>query len=772
MSIFSWYWNELLGRQILVRLFDLAEFYPQEPWITLSKIVLTLLLLAILLGIVRRAQKTVRKMFRRDSLVDPSEARALKGGDAFQQTLMAARDLDATIAPLKKAKNYQRMGEVYASMNRHKEAAKWLRKAGNRHEAALELAKAGQTLKAAKILMKEGDYANAGRFFEEKGRHNDAAKAFVRAGMLSLAAVSYARAGNFDEAVDAYKRYFDNPPDTQEAQVAAADECFKMLDQEPGKTKISPAQRKELYPRLATRFEQAKRYDLAARILKESGEFVRAGEVFLLGGKLEEAANCMRQAGRNKEAAAIAGRYHQAKGNWKEAAAAFAQAGDFLNAGEMFARASDAVRAAECFEKGGEFYRAGVAYAHAARFEAAIKVLQRIPENHATFDQSRGLLGRCFYELHEYAHCAAAFENHLMGKRVDTSNTEYYYMWALALEQLGKLDESRDLLLKIRTVSVGYKDVSTRISSISSRISMAAQVQGATVYTPAPGSGAGQRAKMSDAATQVMQSVESNLGGRYVLEKELGRGGMGVVYLAKDTQLDRPVALKFLGNLVDSSEEFRQRFVREARTAAKISHPNIIAIYDISASVGKAYIAMEYIDGPSLHKYLTAKGAMKPKEAVNVVVQACNALSAIHEAGIIHRDIKPDNILIAKGGLIKLTDFGLAKAEDSRMTRTGLVMGTPSYMAPEQVLGKEADARSDVYSMGLVLYECLTGETVFLGPDVLERQLKETPPPPGSKVPGIPPELDAVIMKSISKKPEDRYQSIRELMTALRAVPT
>jgi len=271
-------------------------------------------------------------------------------------------------------------------------------------------------------------------------------------------------------------------------------------------------------------------------------------------------------------------------------------------------------------------------------------------------------------------------------------------------------------------------------------------------------------------ATQVMESVESNLGGRYVLEQELGRGGMGVVYLARDSQLDRPVALKFLGNLVDSSEEFRQRFVREARTAAKISHPNIIAIYDISASVGKAYIAMEYVDGPSLHKYLTSKGGLKARETINVIVQACNALAAIHEAGIVHRDIKPDNILIAKGGLIKLTDFGLAKAEDSRMTRTGVVMGTPSYMAPEQVLGKEADARSDIYSMGLVMYECLSGETVFMGQDVIERQLKETPPPPSQKVEGVPPALNDIVMKCIDKKPEDRFQTVRELITALRAV--
>ncbi len=780
MGLFYWFWDDILGLKIILPVFTMlginAAALPMFV-IVLIKLILTLVLLYLIQLVLRKAVKVLRGGgLRSDGLVDAADVRALQnaaGGNEFQQTLMAARDIDSTIAPLKKAKNYVRMAEIYSTMNRHKEAAKWFRKAGDRKRCAMEIAKTGNTLKAAKMLMKEGDYGNAANFFAEKGKFVEAAKAYERSGLVAKAAGVYAKAGSYGASMEAYKNYFTNPKDTADAQLAAADECAKVLDTEPGKSKVSAEQRKVLLPLLAAQFETAKRYDHAAALYKEVGNFDRAGEVYLLAGKLEEAANCKRQAGKEKEAAQIAGRFHQAKGNWREAATAYAQAGDFINAGEMFARANDAVRAGECFERAGEFYRAGVAYAHAARFDPAIKVLQRLPENHANFEQSRALLGRCFYEMHDYDHCAAALENHLAQKRVESTTIEYYYMWALALEQLGKLDESRNILLKIGAVNKGYKDVNSRLSNIVSRISLMQQsgqniVGAATVYTPQPGSSAPGSAAV---ATQVMQSVESNLGGRYVLEKELGRGGMGVVYLAKDSQLERPVALKFLGNLVDSSEEFRQRFVREARTAAKISHPNIIAIYDISASVGKAYIAMEYIDGPSLHKYLSTKGGLKPRETINVMVQACSALAAIHEAGITHRDIKPDNILVAKGGLIKLTDFGLAKADDSRMTRTGVVMGTPSYMAPEQVLGKDADARSDIYSMGLVIYECLTGETVFMGSDVLQRQLEELPDPPSAKVQGVPAELDAVVMKCVAKKPDERYQTVRELIGALRAVP-
>ena len=734
------------------------------------------LIVVFLLGVfvVRTVRGFIRKtqlMMRGDSILDPSDLPGTPSGTLpIAPGMGAGQSIETTVAILKRSKEYGKIGELYASIGKYKDAAKWYGKTPNKREYAIMIAKSGNPLKAAKILLKAGDFFNAARYFEEKGKFFDAAKAYTRAGKPGMAAAAYGKAGKFADAISVYTDYFAGPVDPIEQQIQTADACYAMLESTDGKAKISEPDRKKLLQPIAGLMEQARRFDLAARMHIESQNFARAGEVFVHMGRMEDAARCFKQAGKEREASQTAGRFYESKLQWREAALAYAGGGEYLRAGECYVKASDPLRSAECFEKGNDFYRAGLGYAHAASYPDAIRALQRMREDDKNFDLSRALLGRCFYELHDYEHCAATLDNNLVRKRVESTNKEYFYMLALAYEQLGKLDASREILFKIRSVDIGYRDVTQRISNIGSRISMqqSAAHEGETIVAAGHNVPYGGQAPKPEPQQTV--AVETQLDGRYKIERELGRGGMGVVYLARDTQLDRQVALKFLGSLIDNSDEFRQRFIREAKAAAKINHPNIISVYDISATVGKAYIAMEFVDGGSLTRYLAFKGKLTAREAINIMIQACSALAAIHEAGIVHRDIKPDNILIAKGGLVKLTDFGLAKSGDNRLTRTGTSMGTPSYMSPEQVLGKEADARSDLYSIGLVLHELLTGQTVFREGDVLERQLEEMPVPPSASVEGVPPELDAAILKAVMKKPNERWQSVKEFVEALRAI--
>lgn len=698
---------------------------------------------------------------KKDSLADVSDIDALLNKSLGEEpSKETTSSLSSSVGALKKNKDWQRLAEVYSALNKYKQAAKFYKKAGKPNEAAAQLSLAGKPAAAARILMKAGDFGAAGVLYMEAGKFAPAAKAFNKQGDKAGAAEAYSKASKYDEAVLLFVEYFDGPRDGQDTRIIAAEKCLTMLQSDGGKDAVSEDSRKKLLTHIGAAYELEKRYDQSAQLYRSCGEFQRAGEVYILAGKLQEAAQCMKDAGKPKEANRIGGRYYESISRWKEAGMAYMGADEWLKAGECFGKAKESVSAAENFAKGKAYAHAGFFFHQAGRFKEAVPMLQNVPEEDKQFDATRALLGRCFYELHDYGHCAATLENHLLGKRVEKGNMDYFYMLALAHEQQGNLKESKNLLMKIGGVNKNFRDLGERVSSIDSRISLMESSISSGIGSAGPGGGSGS-----------MGMVENTLGDRYVFLKELGKGGMGVVYLAKDKQLDRQVALKFLGSLVDDSDEFRQRFIREARTAARINHPNIVAIYDISASEGKAYIAMEYIEGQNLYRHIQSKGKLKVPESLNYMVQVCNALAAIHEAGIVHRDIKPENIVLAKGGLVKLMDFGLAKADDARMTKANVIMGTPCYMSPEQAKGKDVDGRSDIYAMGLILYEMLTGEILFKDGDILNRQISEIPPKLSEVAENIPPELDRITEKCVAKDPDKRYQTGTELANDLRGVP-
>lgn len=705
----------------------------------------------------RRQQKNKRLMD--EIIVEPGVVKDNK----FVEQLEAVHAPEQAIAALKRRKEWTKLGELCVSLNRHKDAAKAFGRAKDLKRSAMEWAKAGKTLRAARLLKRAGDNETAARFYMEKNKFLAAAKIYEKTGDRPNAGFAYAKAKKYPPAIEHFLEYFKSSKDEAPKQVEAAAKCYEMMQPQELRDKITEAQRKQLMFAIAQRFDAGKRFELAAKLYGEVGDLARAGQSFLHAGKLELAAQCLNKAGKTKEAAEIAGRHYEQRGLWREAATSYRAGEQFRKAGDCFTKAMDPTQAAECYEKAGEYFGAGFAYVHADKWEGAIPMLQKVPEDSPHFAESRALLGRCFYQLQDYSHCAATLENHLLGERVASANIDYFWMLALAYEQLGELEKSKDVLLKIRSVNVGFRDVSQRLSNIQSRISIVSDRSpssiAAAMATPRPPS--------SD-ATAVMTMVENNVGQRYKLEKELGRGGMGVVYMATDTQLDRPVALKFIGSLVDGNEEFRQRFTREAQTAAKVNHPNIVSIYEISMQEGKAFIAMEFIEGVNLQRYLSRKGKLEAREATNIIAQSLSALAAIHDVGIVHRDIKPDNIVLAKGGLVKLMDFGLAKTENKRLTGANVIMGTPCYMSPEQTRGEDVDNRTDIYALGLVFHELLTGKTVFGDGDILKRQQIEVPPPPSAVEPTVPKVLDEIIMKAVAKDPKERYQTAKELLDALR----
>jgi beta-lactam-binding protein with PASTA domain/predicted Ser/Thr protein kinase len=261
--------------------------------------------------------------------------------------------------------------------------------------------------------------------------------------------------------------------------------------------------------------------------------------------------------------------------------------------------------------------------------------------------------------------------------------------------------------------------------------------------------------------------------GRYRILRKLGSGGMANVYLAEDEELGRRVAIKILNERYATDDSFNERFRREAKSAAGLSHPNIVSIYDRGEADGIPYIAMEVIEGRSLKELILTKGPLPIATAVEHAKQVLSALRFAHRNGIIHRDIKPHNILLGAEDRLKVTDFGIARAGASQMTEVGSIMGTAQYLSPEQARGAPVTAASDLYSVGVVLYEMLTGKTPFTGDTPIEiamKHLNEAPRPPSEHRTEIPPELDQIVLRALAKDPTERYQTAEEFSEDLDRV--
>src|SRR5437868_6965306 len=267
--------------------------------------------------------------------------------------------------------------------------------------------------------------------------------------------------------------------------------------------------------------------------------------------------------------------------------------------------------------------------------------------------------------------------------------------------------------------------------------------------------------------------IGSLFDGRYRIQRKLGAGGMADVYLAEDQELGRRVAIKILDARHANDAQFIERFRREAKNAAALNHPNIVSIYDRGNAEDTYYIAMEYLDGRTLKELVVGRGPAPITVSVEYARQVLSALRFAHRHGIVHRDIKPHNVLVDREGRVKVTDFGIARAGTSQMTEAGSIVGTAQYLSPEQARGTEVDQRSDLYSLGIVLYELLTGQTPFDGDTPVEiamKHLSATPRPPSQIRRDVPRDLDMVVMRALAKDPAARYQTADEMEADLERV--
>ena len=265
----------------------------------------------------------------------------------------------------------------------------------------------------------------------------------------------------------------------------------------------------------------------------------------------------------------------------------------------------------------------------------------------------------------------------------------------------------------------------------------------------------------------------ARIAGRYELVRPLGHGAMATVDLAQDVELDRPVALKRLAENLARDDDLRRRFVREARLAARLAHPNVVRVFDVGEDEGRPFIAMEYVEGETLAALVARRGSLPPAEAATLGVQMCAALAAAHAAGLVHRDVKPQNLLLSSDGVLKLGDFGIAVGHDgTRLTLEGTVLGTAGYLAPEQARGEEVTAAADLYAVGAVLYELLTGEPPRGGSTLADLGAEGgfDPPDVAARAPAAPPELVKVVTECLAVRPEDRPRSAAVLAQRLAPI--
>jgi eukaryotic-like serine/threonine-protein kinase len=264
------------------------------------------------------------------------------------------------------------------------------------------------------------------------------------------------------------------------------------------------------------------------------------------------------------------------------------------------------------------------------------------------------------------------------------------------------------------------------------------------------------------------------IAGRYRLDERLGAGGMSTVYRAVDNVLEREVAVKLLAEHLSEDEGFVARFRREALAAAKLVHPNVVQVYDSGrdADAQRHYIVMEYVNGPTVAQLMKERGRLPAEDAVEIIEQACGGLEYAHRHGVIHRDVKPGNLLINPDGVVKLADFGIAKAaEDSRITQIGSVVGTAAYLSPERARGQDATPNADVYSLGVVMYQLLAGRLPFDSGSLTELSMRQHQPPSPLQPlnPGVSPQLERTVMRALAAAPEHRYRSAAEFGEAIRA---
>jgi len=488
------------------------------------------------------------------------------------------------------------------------------------------------------------------------------------------------------------------------------------------------------------------RPERAASHFEKAGQPLEAAELWAELQQYEQAARLFEAGGDNARAADM----HRAAGNWLSAGTAYESLGNFDSAVGCYRESGDTGKWIDALERSGEIFTAAKAAVENDDRARSIRLLQQISLDHHHHAEACDLLAEA-YEAEGHRDLAIQKLKERIGAGGPGSQEpELHLHLADLLEQEGEFESALDVLEKLREREPTYPNVAARIETLRKK---------RTTQQLADSRSTGG---LSLAPTAFL--TES----RYEIIEEIGRGGMGVVFKARDTRLQRIVALKQLPENLREHPKAVALFLREAQSAARLNHSNIVTVYDTDQENGKFFITMEYLEGHPINQILRKKGHISPKNVAQLGVQIAAGLDYAHNRGIIHRDIKSANLFFTHDRTVKIMDFGLAKMMEEVRRGATVIGGTPYYMAPEQAVGDNVDHRADIYAFGVTLYELLTGKVPFREGDVAYHHRHTPPPDPRLAIPEIPEAMARLILHMLHKQPEERCASAAEAAAALQ----
>ena len=653
------------------------------------------------------------------------------------------------------AGDFLRAGECYDRADNVGRATVMFRKAGAPERAASLLARRGQFELAAKEFLIAERPEKAAEIYTRRGDHRAAAVAFQQAKLLREAAEAYDRAGDAAKAAEQRAALFDREFARSGGNLAAI------------KPAVEAAQSAAKYfethgnvPAAAALLNRAGFPKAAAELLERSGDLAAAEAIYADKGRLGMAAEMYDRVGRADDALRLRIAAAHALPEPVQQAEALQKIGRLADAAAKFSEAGENLRAAGCYEALGELRIAGLLFADLGADADAVRCLTAcdahadVAEIYARSGNTTGeldALGRAnnlqrlahrMLELGRFAELVALVKPTLSPAALKPSDASLAYTLARALEALEEQAVAADWYRAVATASPGFRDAAARAAAHTK-----------TVAPPTP-----------TAPSRTAPSAT----GRYRIIEEIARGGMGIVYKATDTALDRVVAFKVLAENLKANEVAVGYFLREAKAAAKMIHPNIVTVFDTGEQDGEFYMAMEFVDGETLKAMVQRQGPFPEQLVRYAFVHAAKALGYAHEHGLIHRDVKPGNMMLGADRALKLMDFGLAKFVSEMTTSKTRSIGTPYYISPEQITGAQLDGRSDMYSLGVSMFEIATGQLPYAKGDLTYLHLHGEIPQACELVPGLSVSLSEAIERCMAKRPEDRFEDMKALIAAVR----